>query len=135
LRGHSVTAIDRDRSRLALFDGTVATSESLDGLDQFEWVVEATGHLGVLSTVLQKSATGATLLLMGLPYGSQPFSFESVVSFDRTIVGSVGSGGADFEEALRTLPLIDTAPSCKHPCPSPSSRRRGRWRVPTRCSR
>ena len=47
---------------------------------------------------------------MGLPYGSQPFSFESVVSFDRTIVGSVGSSGADFEEALRTLPLIDTSP-------------------------
>ncbi len=110
LRGHSVIAIDRERSRLALFDGTVATSESLEGLDQFEWVVEATGHLGVLSTLLQKSATGATLLLMGLPYGAQPFSFESVVSFDRTIVGSVGSSGADFEEALRTLPLIDTAP-------------------------
>jgi hypothetical protein len=32
------------------------------------------------------------------------------VSFDRTIVGSVGSSGTDFEEALRTLPLIDTAP-------------------------
>ena len=110
LRGHAVTAIDRERSRLALFDGTVATSESLDGLDQFEWVVEATGQLGVLSTVLQKSATGATVLLMGLPYGTQPFSFESVVSFDRTIVGSVGSCGADFEEALRTLPLIDTTP-------------------------
>ena len=64
----------------------------------------------MLSTVLQKSATGATLLLMGLPYGPQPFSFESVVSFDRTIVGSVGSSGADFEEALRTLPMIDTTP-------------------------
>jgi 2-desacetyl-2-hydroxyethyl bacteriochlorophyllide A dehydrogenase len=110
LRGHSVTVIDRERSRLALLAGTAATSESLDGLDQFEWVVEATGHLGVLSTVLQKSATGATLLLMGLPYGPQPFSFESVVSYDRTIVGSVGSSGADFDEALRTLPLIDTTP-------------------------
>jgi 2-desacetyl-2-hydroxyethyl bacteriochlorophyllide A dehydrogenase len=110
LRGHSVTAIDRERSRLALIEGTVATSESLDGLDQYEWVVEATGQVGVLSTVLQKSSTGATVLLMGLPYGAQPFSFESVVSFDRTIVGSVGSSGADFEEALRTLPLIDTAP-------------------------
>jgi 2-desacetyl-2-hydroxyethyl bacteriochlorophyllide A dehydrogenase len=110
LRGHSVTAIDRERSRLDLLDGTVNTSESLEGLDQFEWVVEATGQLSVLSTLLQKSATGATLLLMGLPYGQQPFSFESVVSFDRTIVGTVGSSGADFEEALRTLPLIDTTP-------------------------
>ena len=44
---------------------------------------------------------------MGLPYGSHSFSFESIVSFDRSIVGTVGSSGADFEEALRTLPLID----------------------------
>ena len=110
LRGHSVTVVDRERSRLAHLGGVVSTSESLDGLDQFEWVVEATGSLTVLSTVLHKSATGASILLMGLPYGPQPFSFESVVSFDRTIVGSVGSSGADFEEALRTLTMIDTTP-------------------------
>jgi 2-desacetyl-2-hydroxyethyl bacteriochlorophyllide A dehydrogenase len=110
LRGHSVTVIDRERSRLALLGGIVTTSESLDGLAQFDWIVEATGNLSVLSTVLQQSATGATLLLMGLPYGPQPFSFESVVSFDRTIVGSVGSSGADFDEALRTLTMIDTTP-------------------------
>jgi 2-desacetyl-2-hydroxyethyl bacteriochlorophyllide A dehydrogenase len=110
LRGHKVTAIDRERSRLGLLSDGIAMSETLDGLDQFEWVVEATGDQGVLSTLLRKSATGATLLLMGLPYGPEPFSFESVVSFDRAIVGTVGSSGADFEEALRTLPMIDTTP-------------------------
>ncbi len=110
LRGHSVTVIDRERSRLALLGAIGSTSESLEGLDRFDWVVEATGNVGVLTTLLQKSATGATVLLMGLPYGPQPFSFESVVSFDRTIVGSVGSSGADFDEALRTLTMIDTTP-------------------------
>jgi threonine dehydrogenase-like Zn-dependent dehydrogenase len=105
-----VTVFDRERSRLALLNGAIATSESLEGLDRFEWVVEATGDQGVLSTLLLRSATGATLLLMGLPYAQQPFSFESVVSFDRAIVGTVGSSGADFEEALRTLPLIETTP-------------------------
>jgi threonine dehydrogenase-like Zn-dependent dehydrogenase len=110
LRGHSVTVVDREKSRLALLGGIVSTSESLDGLDQFDWLVEATGNVSVLNAVLQKSATGATVLLMGLPYGSQSFSFESVVSYDRTIVGSVGSSGADFEEALQTLTMIDTAP-------------------------
>ncbi len=110
LRGHSVNVIDRERSRLALLGDIVSTAESLDGLDRFDWVVEATGSVSVLSTVLQKSATGAAVLLLGLPYGPQPFSFESVVSFDRTIVGSVGSSGADFEEALRTLTSIDTTP-------------------------
>lgn len=110
LRGHKVMVIDRERSRLGLFNDSIATSETLDGFDCFDWLVEASGDQGVLSTLLQRSATGATLLLMGLPYGPTPFSFESVVSFDRAIVGSVGSSGADFEEALRTLPLIDTKP-------------------------
>jgi threonine dehydrogenase-like Zn-dependent dehydrogenase len=105
-----VTVIDRERSRLGLLGDGISTAETLEGLDQFEWVVEATGDQGVLSTLLQKSATGATLLLMGLPYGPEPFSFESVVSFDRAIVGTVGSSGADFDEALRTLPMIDTRP-------------------------
>lgn len=110
LRGHRVTVIDRERGRLGLLNGIVDTADSLDGLDEFEWLVEATGDQGVLSTLLRQSATGATLLLMGLPYGPEPFSFESVVSFDRAIVGTVGSSGADFDEALRTLPMIDTAP-------------------------
>jgi 2-desacetyl-2-hydroxyethyl bacteriochlorophyllide A dehydrogenase len=110
LRGHTVTVIDRERSRLRLLEGSIATAETLDEVDQFEWVVEATGDQGVLSALLRRCATGATLLLMGLPYGPEPFSFESVVSFDRAIVGTVGSSGADFEEALRTLPMIDTKP-------------------------
>ena len=49
-------------------------------------------------------------MLVGFPYGNQVFSFESVVSFDRCILGSVGSSHADFEEALATLPLLNTAP-------------------------
>jgi D-arabinose 1-dehydrogenase-like Zn-dependent alcohol dehydrogenase len=50
------------------------------------------------------------LLLMGLPYANEGFSFESIVAFDRSVIGSVGSSGADFEEALATLPSIDTTP-------------------------
>jgi threonine dehydrogenase-like Zn-dependent dehydrogenase len=47
---------------------------------------------------------------MGLPYAQHNFSFESIVGFDKTVVGSVGSNGADFEQALATLPLLDTRP-------------------------
>jgi hypothetical protein len=50
---------------------------------------------------------------MGLPYSDQTFNFESIVAYDRTILGSVGSSGADFDEALAILPLIDTAPFLK----------------------
>ena len=110
LRGHDVTVIDQERKRLALLEGIARTSLSLDGIEAYEWIVEATGSQQVLDTLLQQSGTGATLLLLGLPYSSQSFSFESVVSFDRAIIGSVGSSGADFDQALATLPDIDTTP-------------------------
>ena len=109
LRGYDVTAFDRQPARLALLGDAVATSTSLAGLTQFDWLIEATGDRDVLRSVLQGSATGATLLLLGLPYGPDEFSFESIVGFDKTVVGSVGSSGADFEEALTTLPQLDTS--------------------------
>ena len=109
-RGHAVTVFDKTKSRLSHLPEGVAALESLDGIDRYDWIVEATGDHSVLMSILQRCATGSTLLLMGLPYGSHAFSFESVVSFDRTIVGTVGSSAADFDEALRTLPLIDTKP-------------------------
>jgi threonine dehydrogenase-like Zn-dependent dehydrogenase len=113
LRGHTVTVFDREPARLSLLAGIATTAKSLANLDQFDWLVEATGDQSALTSLLQQSATGATLLLLGLPYAHHNFSFESIVGFDKTIVGSVGSNGADFEEALATLPLLDTSPFLK----------------------
>jgi threonine dehydrogenase-like Zn-dependent dehydrogenase len=110
LRGHAVTVIDKDASRLAKLGGSVATTPTLDDIRSFDWIVEATGDQRVLATVLERSGTGATLLLVGFPYAEDQFSFESVVSFDRSIIGSVGSNHGDFDEALATLPRLDTAP-------------------------
>jgi len=110
LRGHKVTVFDRETARLSLLIGTATTEASLAGLDQFDWLVEATGDQAALTSLLHQSPTGATLLLMGLPYAQHNFSFESIVGFDKTVVGSVGSNGADFEQALATLPLLDTSP-------------------------
>lgn len=110
LKGHAVTVIDQEHQRLSLLAGLTETSSSLDGVDRFEWIVEATGSQQVLDTLLQRCGTGATLLLLGLPYSEQSLSFESVVSFDRAIIGSVGSSGADFEQALAILPDLDTTP-------------------------
>ncbi len=112
-RGHNVTVFDREPARLSLLSDIATTSTSLAGLDGFDWLVEATGDQSMLTALLERSATGATLLLLGLPYAHHNFSFESIVGFDRTVVGSVGSSGADFEEALATLPLLDTSPFLK----------------------
>jgi 2-desacetyl-2-hydroxyethyl bacteriochlorophyllide A dehydrogenase len=108
LRGHHVTVFDRDAARLSLLGGSIATAHSLTELNRFDWLVEATGDQAALTAVLRDSATGATLLLLGLPYADQEFSFESIVGFDKTVVGSVGSSGADFRDALTTLPALDT---------------------------
>ena len=109
-RGHEVTVFDRDSQRLSQLNGLVETETSLTGLDRFDWLVEATGDQSVLDTLITESATDTSLLLLGLPYTATLFSFESVVSFDRTIIGSVGSSSADFGAALEVLPRVDTAP-------------------------
>lgn len=110
LRGHSVTVIDRERQRLRHIEALAHTTTSLDDIEEFEWIVEATGSQQVLDGLIRKAGTGATLLLLGLPYSDQSLSFESIVSFDRAIIGSVGSSGADFEQALAILQEIDTTP-------------------------
>ena len=116
-RGHSVTVFDRARERLQLLNGTVATSETLQDLGRFEWLIEATGQQGVLSTLLQQAPAGSTLLLLGLPYADQHFNFESIVAYDRSVIGSVGSSALDFREALATIPSIDTTPFLGHTYP------------------
>lgn len=110
LNGNSVTVFDRDSKRLSLLNGAVETSQSLGDLAHFDCIIEATGSQKILASLLQKSPTGSTLLLLGLPYSDQMFNFESIVEFDRTVIGSVGSNGSDFNDALETIGKIDTTP-------------------------
>jgi 2-desacetyl-2-hydroxyethyl bacteriochlorophyllide A dehydrogenase len=111
VRGHDVTIVDREPARLALLgNGAVRTSTTIDDLTCYDWLVEATGNQETLELLLSRSATGATLLLLGLPYAQRSFSFETIVGFDRTVIGSVGSTSQDFDAAIRALPRIDTAP-------------------------
>jgi threonine dehydrogenase-like Zn-dependent dehydrogenase/glycosyltransferase involved in cell wall biosynthesis len=110
LRGHKVTLFDRQAERLGLVGPIAETSTTLDDLSGFEWFVEATGQQAALSALLDKAPTGATMLLLGFPYGTQPFNFESLVGYDRTLLGSVGSTAKDFDDALATLAQIDTTP-------------------------
>jgi len=110
LRGHAVTVFDREKERLALFNKEISISSSLDSIENFAWIIEATGSQSVLSEILKQASAGAAILLLGLPYSDQTFNFESIVAFDRSVIGSVGSSGADFEEALELMPHINTSP-------------------------
>ena len=108
LRGHDVMAIDRDPRRLDYFQGTnIATSSDLACLAGYDMLVELTGDPGVLEAMLHRSPPGATILLLGLPYAHRQFTFENIVSYDKTVVGSVGSTSQEYEEALGLLPELD----------------------------
>jgi D-arabinose 1-dehydrogenase-like Zn-dependent alcohol dehydrogenase/glycosyltransferase involved in cell wall biosynthesis len=117
LRKHAVTVFDKDLARLALLEGAVQTEPSLTALGRFEWFIEATGDPEVLATLLQQSPARSMLLVLGRQYGHQSVRVGSIAELDKTVVGSAGSSGADFEEALATLPHLDTNPllQCTYP--------------------
>jgi 2-desacetyl-2-hydroxyethyl bacteriochlorophyllide A dehydrogenase len=108
-RGHAVTIFDQDPRRLAGVGASIATSPALDLLEDFDVFVEATGEQSALECVLETSRAGATILLLGLPYSEATFSFERIVAYDKTVIGSVGSGACEFTEALALLPALDTS--------------------------
>jgi threonine dehydrogenase-like Zn-dependent dehydrogenase len=55
--------------------------------------------------------------LIGFPYAKLPFDFESVVAYERAIIGSVGSSKQDFEAALKLLPELDVEALTAHALP------------------
>jgi (R,R)-butanediol dehydrogenase/meso-butanediol dehydrogenase/diacetyl reductase/L-iditol 2-dehydrogenase len=111
LRGFEVRVFDQTPSRLAYFQSSaIQTSNELTGLEEFDAIVEATGSQQALQLILEKSQPGCVLLLLGFPYASQPFNFETLVGYDKTVIGSVGSAAADFQEAIELLPRLDLTP-------------------------
>jgi 2-desacetyl-2-hydroxyethyl bacteriochlorophyllide A dehydrogenase len=109
LWGHDVTVFDINRERLDLFKGSsIKVSDRLTGLDGFEDLIEATGNPDALEAVLHNSPAGARILLLGLPYARREFSFESIVAYDKILVGSVGSAAKHFDMAIELLPQIQT---------------------------
>ena len=110
LRGHAVTAFDRNPRRLEyLADLNISCSNDLAQLHEYEVLVEVTGDPDALDGILHNSPAGATILLLGLPYAHRRFTFEKIVAFDKTVVGSVGSSAEDFADAITLLPQLETS--------------------------
>jgi 2-desacetyl-2-hydroxyethyl bacteriochlorophyllide A dehydrogenase len=109
LWGHRVTVFDRNPLRREYFSGSdIEVSDELSLLNEFENLIEATGDPVALDTMLHQSPAGSLILLLGLPYAHRNFTFESIVAFDKMVVGSVGSSSNHFKEAIRLLPQLDT---------------------------
>ncbi len=108
--GHQVNVFDRNPKRLTYFAGSdIDTSKAFDRIIAFDYIVEATGSPEALDSILHQSKAGATILLLGLPYAHRNFSFESIVAYDKIIVGSVGSSAKHFRKAIELLPQIETS--------------------------
>lgn len=108
-RGYSVTLFDEDNNRLHNVHPSIRTSQTLQGLADFDVLIEATGEQPALNATLKESKAGASILLLGLPYEVAPFTFEQIVAYDKLIVGSVGSSATEFAEALQLLPQLDSS--------------------------
>jgi 2-desacetyl-2-hydroxyethyl bacteriochlorophyllide A dehydrogenase len=107
--GHHVTVFDRNPNRLGYFAGSaIRTAQNLATLDRFDNIIEATGSPDALDDILRLSRAGTSILLLGLPYAHRNFTFESIVAYDKIIVGSVGSAAKHFRMAIKLLPQIDT---------------------------
>lgn len=107
--GHQVSIFDKNQERLAFFkDGAALISQEIKNLQDFSVIVEATGQVAVLKQVLTESRIDATLLLLGFPYGDINYNFEDVVGKEKMILGSVGGGPYEFDEALQLLPKLET---------------------------
>lgn len=109
-KGLNVTAFDRSPGRLAFLDDTdIATSSDTSALKDYDVVVEVTGNPDALDAVLTHSPAGATVLLIGLPYGNKSFTFETIAAYDKAVIGTVGSTADDFAAAIKLLADLDLA--------------------------
>ena len=109
LWGHQVTVFDRNPRRLDYFKGSaIEVADDLGRLSEFENLIEVTGDPEALDAMIHQSPAGATIMLLGLPYAHRKFTFESIVAYDKIVVGSVGSSAKHFKIAIDLLPQIDT---------------------------
>lgn len=109
-RGFAVTVFNRSPQRLTYLNGTITTAQRLEGLDQFDAIIEASGNMEALKAALEQSRSDATLVLLGFPYGKLDYHFEDLVGREKVIVGSVGGASEDFRAALDLLPTLNTEP-------------------------
>jgi threonine dehydrogenase-like Zn-dependent dehydrogenase len=108
--GHDVTVFDRNPKRLAYFSNpAIGTAQDLAKLGRFDNIIEATGDPDALDNILCISRSGTSILLLGLPYAHRNYTFESIVAYDKIIIGSVGSSAKHFKMAIELLPDIDTS--------------------------
>ena len=110
LEGYKVSVFDKSSQRLELLKNKVCSvSTSLDSLERFDVIIEATGSEQVLKQILKDSGTNSTVLFLGFPYGKVDYNFEDLVGYEKMFIGSVGAEHEDFVRALDLLSKLDVS--------------------------
>ncbi len=111
LQGYKVDLFDSDAKRLGILPHIAnSTNITLENLNSFDVIIEATGSKDVLERVLEDSPIDSTILLLGFPYGDMEYNFENVVGMEKVIIGSVGAESRDFRKALELLSDLEMLP-------------------------
>lgn len=106
--GHDVTIVEKNPYRRSyLNDLKIDVIERMPELGQYTSIIEATGVRDLAKEIINRSKVGVKILLLGLPYGETPVDLESTVCQDKIIVGSVGSGAYEFQQALNLIHHLD----------------------------
>ena len=106
--GHEVTILDSNEKRLTyLNDLSVEPKTEISDFLQFSYIIECTGNAESAKIMLKNSATASTMLMLGLPYDKQIVDLEDIVSSDKRIVGTVGSNGKNFSDAIKLAPKLN----------------------------
>ena len=115
LKGYRTTVFDKNKGKLELIRSKVIKTQlGISDLGRFKYIVEATGKIEPLKKAIHESMTGAKILLLGFPYDTMNFNFEAIVSFDKSIIGSVGSTREEFIEAIQTYGKLNLEEFTKH---------------------
>ena len=91
----------------SLNDIPVHTQKEINDLSPYSYIIECTGDIQSAEKLIIKSAPATSILLLGLPYGNRSLNLENIVSLDKQIIGTVGSGGNHFEDAIKLAPRLN----------------------------
>lgn len=106
-RGFDVTITEPLAPGLQRADGLKATFPDIGRIGEFGCFIETTGVASVLESLLRESSPGASLLLLHEMPGQHEIRIDPATAFDKSVIGSAGSGRADIEEALALLGSMD----------------------------
>ncbi|MFQ6678715.1 MAG: alcohol dehydrogenase catalytic domain-containing protein [Fidelibacterota bacterium] len=108
LWNHDITIYDINENRLSFLDDiSIRRMMKEPDFNQFSLLIECTGNPELAKKLIHLSSVSATILLLGLPYDKEKIDLEQLVSFDKKIIGSVGSSEENFRAAITLAEKIN----------------------------